>query len=120
MSPQIKVCPALSEDGDTTTSAAATTATNEYIAALRRRRNASYRLPVLECGCSSDPFTCRCHDSDQMSESSVDGYAAAAQHLLNQGLLPAPNVPALRVMWGRRGADQRLARTVAEHWEMVA
>ena len=47
----------------------------------------------------------------------VDGYEAAAAHLLSVGLTPAPNIPAMRVMWRHGGDGRRLARTISEFWE---
>jgi hypothetical protein len=88
-----------------------------YIAALRRRREAAYRLPPLPCG-HVDPWTCR-HPGEP-SARQVDGYHAAAVHLLGHGLLPAPNLPALREMWRRGGRDQALVRHIAERWEVAA
>src|SRR6202022_2063756 len=89
--------------------------TVEYTASLRRRQTATYRVPRLECGCA-DTWTCRCFDAEEY----VDGWRDAALHLLDHGLLPAPNVKAMRVLWGRRGSDQRLARHIAERWETAA
>jgi hypothetical protein len=84
---------------------------------LRNRRAASWRMERLACG-RSDPWS-RQFDPDP-SERNADGYSAAAQHLLDAGLLPAANVPALRVMWRHGGHEQRLAREIAEGWGMVA
>lgn len=81
---------------------------NHYIAGLRRRRAATYRLPALDCG-HADP-TCR-HDTP------TSGYAQAAAHLLQLGLTPAPNLPALRNMWRAGGDNQRLAIQIAQRWE---
>lgn len=85
--------------------------------ALMRRRRAAERCEPDDNGWR-DPW--RPWRPERLTDSYVDGYRDAALHLLAQGLLPAPNVPAMRVLWGRRGADQRLARTLAEHWQVVA
>jgi hypothetical protein len=85
---------------------------------LKRRRDASRRLAPLPCGCR-DPWPCR-HYDDQPSQRQLDAYAEAAEHLLNVGMLPAPNVPAMRRMWRRRGCGQRLAVHIAERWELAA
>ncbi|OWL92844.1 hypothetical protein B7435_33390 [Mycolicibacterium peregrinum] len=90
------------------------------MAGLRRRRAATYRLPVHDCG-HADPWTCKCHDdSDTTTDQYIDGYRDAAQHLLAQGLTPAPNLPAMRGMWKRGGDDQRLAMRIAQLWEVAA
>lgn len=92
----------------------------QYIAGIRRRRAATYRLPVLNCG-HADPWTCKCHDNtDEATDQYIDGYRDAAQHLLAQGLTPAPNLPAMRGMWKRGGDDQRLAVRIAQLWEVAA
>jgi hypothetical protein len=40
--------------------------------------------------------------------------------LLSEGLTPAPNVEAMRILWRRGGNDQRLAVRLAELWEVAA
>lgn len=87
-------------------------------AQLERRRDAAHRSEPLECGCR-DPWTCRCRDSEP-SEHQLDAYQDAAEHLLDLNLLPAPNVVAMRQMWRRGGDTQRLARRIAEQWEISA
>ncbi len=77
---------------------------------LRNRRAAAQRLPVLGCG-RSDPWH---------YEPMTAGYAAAARHLMEQGLTPAPDVPALQELWQHGGEDQRLAVTIAERWQASA
>lgn len=49
----------------------------------------------------------------------IAGYEAAARHLLGRGLLPAPNLPALRAMWREGGQKRRLAVFIAESWELA-
>lgn len=85
---------------------------------LLRRRDAAQRAEPLACGCR-DPWPCRCHD-DEPSEHQLDAYRDAAEHLLGLNLLPAPNAAAMRQMWRRGGDAQRLARHIAERWEMTA
>lgn len=93
-----------------------TTGCTQYIAGLHRRRAATYRAEPLKCSCR-DPWTCKCYsDSDDTTDQYIDGYRDAAQHLLAHGLTPAPNVVAMRGLWGRGGTDRDLARTVAERW----
>jgi len=85
----------------------------------QRRREAALRLPPLaRCGCIRDPEACvhRC-GREPLTEKYVDGYSDAGQHLLDRGLTPAPNLPAMRVLWRRCGEDQRLAREISEPWE---
>jgi hypothetical protein len=92
----------------------------EHVAVqLRRRRLAACRSMPAACGCR-DPWTCRCWNPDEITDRYVDGYRDAAEHLLAQGLPPAPNLPAMRVMWRRGGTDQRLALRIAEVWEVAA
>jgi hypothetical protein len=94
----------------------ATPRSHHYIAGIRRRRAATYHVEQLDCGCR-DAWTCRHYDgTDEITDQHVAGYRDAAQHLLAQGLTPAPNVPALRVMWRCGGADQALARRISERW----
>ena len=109
----IEVCPG-TESGATTTTA--TVDALDYIEGLRRRRAASYRLPVLDSG-RSDPWY---YDDPEPSERTADGYFATAKHLLAVGLLPAPNLGAMRLMWRRGGEHRRFARLVAERWETAA
>jgi len=117
---QIEVCPGTMSRATSESTTTTASDTSQYIAGLHRRRSVTLRVPPYgDCPCR-DPWVCRCGDYTELSEAYVDGYRDAARHLLAQGLLPAPNVPAMRVMWGRRGADQRLARTLAESWQVVA
>ncbi|MFZ0718128.1 hypothetical protein [Mycobacterium sp.] len=80
---------------------------------LHRRRAASQRLPVLDCR-RSDPWF-----YPEPDERGYADYAAAASHLLELGLTPAPNVPAMRSMWKARGESQRVAWAIAERWEVI-
>jgi hypothetical protein len=73
---------------------------------VRRRREASYRLPVLESG-RSDPWW--------YEPPGPRGYEQAAQHLLERGLLPAPNREGLQVM-----RDRQAAQHIAQAWELAA
>lgn len=89
-----------------------------YGAGLHRRRTEARALRPLRCGCR-DPWPCRHYGADQapVTDQFVDGYRDAALHLLAEGLLPAPNVEALRALWRRGGEDQQLARRIAEDWK---
>jgi hypothetical protein len=49
-----------------------------------------------------------------------NGYADAALHLLECGLLPAPNLDGLRLMWKAGGHSRHAAQLIAERWELVA
>lgn len=91
---------------------------------LTRRRAASRRLPVLDCG-RSDPWHYPTlsnpkHVSDLPSEWGERGYAAAAHHLIELGLTPAPNRDGLRRMWRRGGCHRRAATLVAQAWELAS
>lgn len=79
---------------------------------LRKRRGASQRLPRLDCGCCSDPFTTRHRPGPEPR-----GYQLAAEHLSALGLLPAmpDDLEQLREMW--RADDTRgLAAAIAAGW----
>ena len=78
---------------------------------LRARRVASWRLPVLESCGRSDPWH---------YEPPTTGYEAAALHLLELGLTPAPNIPAMQAMWTAGGESRRAVQIVAERWELAA
>lgn len=86
---------------------------SEYIEGLGRRRAATYRVPPLECGCR-DPWCHRCEPRP------TKGYALAVEHLLAAGLSPWPDVQALREMWRADDRQRRIARTIAERWEVAA
>jgi hypothetical protein len=94
---------------------------DSYPTQLRRRRAyADKSCHLLACGRCTDPWTCRCYDDPEMSERYIDGYRDAALDLLSEGLTPAPNVEAMRILWRRGGNDQRLAVRLAELWEVAA
>jgi hypothetical protein len=78
---------------------------------LRRRRGASWRLPPLDCG-YRDPMHCE--------PPGVRGYEDAAAMLLSLGLTPAPNLPALRVMWKAGDESRRVVEVIGQRWEMTA
>lgn len=94
--------------------------TTSYLAGLHRRREAAADLRPMLCGCR-DPWPCRHYEEPvSITDQFVDGYRDACEHLLAEGLTPAPNVDALRVMWRRGGQEQRLAMRITELWEGVA
>jgi hypothetical protein len=89
------------------------------VIALRRRRAAVQRMsPYGACSCV-DPWTCR-HGEGPPSERMVDGYRDAILHLDANGLLAAPLLPELQIMWRRGGTDRQLAVHIAERWELAA
>ncbi len=92
---------------------------NALLRQLRGRREAARRLPRLNCGCGPDPWLCRCHEDAEPTARQVDAYRDAVEHLLAHNLLPAPDADAMRVMWRRGGAEQRLAVFLAERWELA-
>lgn len=77
-----------------------------YCRQLRLRRAAASRLPLLACG-RADP----CQYGAPCS-----GYSAAAMHLIDHGLLPAPNRAGLEAMWRHGGRARQLAELIAERW----
>ncbi len=95
-----------------------TTAAAEYVAGIHRRRAyADNKARLLACGNCTDPWTCRCYLKNEITDQYLTGYRSAAIHLLDQGLTPAPNIEAMRILWRRGGDDQRLAARLAELWE---
>jgi hypothetical protein len=50
-------------------------------------------------------------------ELTVDSYAEAAQHLLERGLCPHADRPALQAMWRRQGQHRRLAQQIVTLWD---
>jgi hypothetical protein len=94
--------------------------TNSYVDGLRRRRESARRLAILDCGCS-DPWGHRCHDTIVTpTDIEVDAYIQTALMLLDLCMTPAPNIPAMRVMWRRGGADRRLVQRISSLWEVSA
>lgn len=91
----------------------------QYVAGIRRRRAYADKASLLSCGRCTDPWTCRCREAQPINDQYVDGYRDAAKHLLAQGLTPAPNVDAMRILWRRGGDDQRIARRISELWEVA-
>jgi hypothetical protein len=89
-------------------------------APLRRRRAAAIEARLLACGCS-DPWTCKHYQSvSEVSDVQVDAYRDTALTLLALGYTPAPNIPAMRVLWRRGGDDQRLVRKISQTWVVAA
>ena len=86
---------------------------NAHTTELARRRRAAERLPVLDCGCA-DPWVCNCGHVRTASS-----YAAAVSHLLHNGLLPAPDVDAMRVLW-RHKQYRHLVSEIASRWEVAS
>lgn len=72
----------------------------------RLRRAAAQRVAPLDCGCR-DPWPCRCSDPP-LSEAALDGWAAAARHVLASGQVPLLPLEVRRALW-RRAADRPLA-----------
>lgn len=79
----------------------------DYIAGLRRRRGAAWRLVPLDCGCA-DPWPCRC-TQPPLSDAALDGWRAAAVHVLAEGQTPLLPIEVRRSLWRRGGSDRALA-----------
>jgi hypothetical protein len=77
---------------------------------LERRRQASKRSMPLPCGCR-DLWTCRCADSDEVSERMVDAAVAALGHLDQCGLPGIFDIRTCRSLW--RHGHRQLAAEVA-------
>lgn len=75
---------------------------------LDRRREAAARSVPLDCGCR-DPL-CRCTEPP-LTEHVLDGWAAAARHILSAGQMPVVPLSVRRALW-RRPADRDLAETL--------
>jgi hypothetical protein len=73
---------------------------------LRGRRAAYGRMVPLDCGCR-DPWPCRCTEPP-LSEQALDGWRAAARHVLASGQTPLVPLEVRRALW-RRPADRELA-----------
>jgi hypothetical protein len=80
---------------------------------LKRRCDAAARSVLLDSGCR-DPLVC------SRAQQTTAGYEDAACHLLDHGLTPAPNLPAMRSMWTENKDSRHIAQTIAKRWEMAA
>lgn len=78
----------------------------------KARRFAAARVPPLDCGCR-DPWPCHC-TRPPLSKRTVDGYRAAARHVLRDGNTPALPLEVLRALWRRGGPDRELADELYE------
>ena len=87
------------------------THTTSFCRQLHLRRAASRRLPSLDSG-RSDPWF--------YEPAGASGYELAVAHLLELGLLPAPNREALVAMWRRGGRSRQVAEFIAQAWELAA
>jgi hypothetical protein len=80
------------------------------IGQLGRRREAAQRLVPLDCSCDTrDPWTHKCTEP-LPSENAIDGWRAAAEHLLSIGVAPLVPVDARKELWRRGGGDRALAQ----------
>ena len=77
------------------------------VAQLYRRRQVTYRLASLDCGCR-DPWPCHCAEPP-LSERAIDGWVAAAQHIISIGEIPLLPLEVLQRLWRRGGAGRLLA-----------
>ena len=77
---------------------------------MRRRRAAAARSLPLDCGCR-DPYPCRC-TSPPLSDTAVDGWRDAAQHVLATGRIPLLPLEIRRALWRRGGTDRALAEVL--------
>lgn len=77
---------------------------------LRRRRAAAARSAPLACGCA-DPWPCTCTDPP-LTAQALDGWAAAARHVLALGRTPLLPVEVLRALHRRGGPDRDLAEAL--------
>ncbi|MGO9156994.1 hypothetical protein [Mycobacterium sp.] len=77
------------------------------MAGLHRRRNTSWRVVPLDCGCR-DPWPCRC-TQPPLSERMVDAGRDAALHILDAGEIPLLEIEILQALYRRGGTDRALA-----------
>ena len=75
--------------------------------AWRRRRQTSYRLVPLDCGCR-DPWPCRC-TQPPLTDKALDGWRDAANHVLDCGQIALVPLEVRRALWSRQGSDRLLA-----------
>lgn len=85
------------------------TAARDYAAGLRRRRAAANEMRDLDSGLQ-DPWH---------YEPPTAGYEEAAEHLLELGWTPAPDLEGLTVMRSRGGHHRRAAETITERWGLA-
>ena len=71
---------------------------------FRARREASRRLPPLDCGCA-DPLGCRCYERPPAGK-----IILAAEHLIALGFAPLFSTDTIRALWPR---DRELALGLA-------
>ena len=88
-----------------------------------RRRQAAQRMEPLDCSgrCRDPLLSCRCEPPPPpLSERMVGAYRDTVLHLSHHGLLAAPDIPAMQVLWRRSAADRQLVAEVAQRWELAA
>lgn len=72
---------------------------------LERRRTAAHRSVPLDCGCR-DPHPCRCTEPP-LSDHALDGWKAAALHVIAVGEIPVLPIEVRRALWRRNRGDDR-------------
>ena len=70
------------------------------------------RRSWLDCGHTE----CRCDFREHPTEQQTNAYAAAVEHLADEGCLAAAFTPELRALWRRGGAERALAEAVNRRW----
>ncbi len=87
--------------------------TSSAVRQLKRRREASFRLVPLDCGCRRrDPWRpCRCTEG-QPSDKQIEAVVDAAAHLRALGLAPIFGKDILRALW--RAGHRDLAADLAQ------
>lgn len=79
----------------------------------RRRKGPARHRPLPENTTYASKYT-------TTTDRQIAAYESAALHLLDAGLLPAPNVTALRSMWAAGGRSRRAAHIIATRWDMAS
>jgi hypothetical protein len=82
----------------------------------QRKRPALTDRPSSESTAADAPYSnVQTPPSDQM----IDAYRDTVLHLRHCGLLAAPRLPEMRVLWRCGSEDRRLVSEIAERWELA-
>jgi hypothetical protein len=86
-------------------------AARQQVTQAQRRRAAAWRCAPLLCGCT-DPWVTRHRNHDEPqpdpSDRDLDGWVAAADHLIAAGLNPLVPIGTARALWRRSPEGRRL------------
>jgi hypothetical protein len=92
-------------------------APQDTLSQMKRRQAAAARLVPLDCGCPtgrhSDPLSCLC-TFPPLTDDQLDGWKAAALHVLSTSRIPVLPIEVRRALWRRGGRDRVLAERLHE------